>query len=103
MSREKLEQKLAPIKKYLDDFTVNKIYVNGYDQVYVEKPDSFIKADSKFANDGELEDLIEELAAEVGRTVSGNEPAIHFRLKDGTTVAVFRSRDATTPLLCLNK
>lgn len=94
---------LARIMDLLGDAAVLKIYVNGPDQLYAEKEESFEQARSPFAGLEDLEAAIRTLAAAVGRAPSGREPVVHFRMQDGTRVAVLRPPGSRYPLLCLSK
>ena len=103
MNEGELQHQLAPIAKLLREPDAVRVYVNGPEQVYVERKESFERAGWGFADEEELESLIQSCAMSVGRMVTGTEPAFHIRLEGGTTVAAFRPPGAASPLLCFTK
>ncbi|MFH1724019.1 MAG: hypothetical protein ABII00_05280 [Elusimicrobiota bacterium] len=103
MKEGELKDRLAPIARLLGAQDAVRVYVNGPEQVYVEKKESFERAGWGFAGAEELESLVRTCATSVGRKLTGKEPAFHIRLESGTTVAAFRLPGAESPLLCFTK
>ncbi len=97
------DNELKSVTDLLAGTDARKVYVNGPQQVYVEKAESFEKAALSFSGVEEVEALVRSAAKGAGREVGGKEPVMHFRLEGGTTVAVFRPQGAESPLICFSK
>lgn len=91
------------IFKLLDEPQALRVYINAPEEIYVEKEESFELTNVKLSGADELKSLVQDLGREVGRELSTNEKAIHFRLGDGKRVAAFRPPGSRSPLVCISK
>lgn len=87
----------------LDDPEGVRVFVNGWDEVYLEKKDGFEHTGLKLDGPGEVAALVRGLGLKVGRDLSAAEKVVHFRLPDGKTVAAFRPPGSTNPLVCISR
>jgi len=78
----------GPLAPLLDDPTLTEIMVNGFDEIYVERAGVIESTDLRFSDEAELVGLIEQVAAYVGRRVSGQDAMLDARLPDGSRVNV---------------
>ncbi|HEV7678143.1 MAG TPA: CpaF family protein [Candidatus Dormibacteraeota bacterium] len=78
----------GPLAPLLDDPTLTEIMVNGHREVYVERGGVIEATDVRFADEGELITLIEQVAAYVGRRASAQDAMLDARLPDGSRVNV---------------
>ena len=97
------EEKRDVIFKLLDEPQALRVYINAPEEVYLEKKESFEFTTVKLSGTDELKSLLQELGREVGRELSTDEKAAHFRLGDGKRVAAFRPPGSRSPLVCISK
>jgi pilus assembly protein CpaF len=76
------------IQSLLDDPAVDRILIDGWQHVYIEKQNQFVDVPSLFQNEGELYTLIHVLADARGVQVDEQHPLASLRLPDGTRVDV---------------
>jgi len=79
---------LDPIKKLLDDETVNDILINGDRGVFVERRGKLEKTDVKFDSDTTVFKLAEAIVKRVGRHIHPRRPLVDARLPDGSRVNI---------------
>ena len=77
---------LGPLEGFMNDPTVNDILVNGPNTVYVERLGRLEKTDVVFADNAHLIQVIQRIAARVGRRVDEMSPMVDARLPDGSRV-----------------
>jgi pilus assembly protein CpaF len=77
---------LGPLDRFMTDPSVNDILVNGPDTVYVERRGRLEKTDVVFADSAHLIQIIQRIAARVGRRVDEASPMVDARLPDGSRV-----------------
>jgi pilus assembly protein CpaF len=77
---------LGPLEKLMKDPAISDILVNGPRRVYVERGGRLQKADVVFADDAHLMQIIQRIAARVGRRVDELSPMVDARLADGSRV-----------------
>jgi pilus assembly protein CpaF len=77
---------LGPLEGYMNDPTVSDILVNGPSTVYVERFGRLEKTDVVFADNAHLIQVIQRIAARVGRRVDEASPMVDARLPDGSRV-----------------
>ena len=77
---------LGPLEGFMNDPTVNDILVNGPHTVYVERLGRLEKTDIVFADNAHLIQVIQRIAARVGRRVDEMSPMVDARLPDGSRV-----------------
>jgi Flp pilus assembly CpaF family ATPase len=97
------ETKRDVIFKLLDQPQALRVYINAPEEIYLEKQESFELTSLKLSGPDELKALVQELGQDVGRTLSTDEKAVHFRLGDGKRVAAFRPPGSSSPLVCISK
>jgi pilus assembly protein CpaF len=79
---------LPPLQPWLDDPAVERIMIDGWQHVYVEKGGSFEDVPTPFQNEEELYVLIHTIAEAYGLQVDESKPLASFRLRGGTRVEV---------------
>jgi pilus assembly protein CpaF len=77
---------LGPLEGPMNDPTVSDILVNGPQEVYVERHGRLEKSDIVFADNAHLMQVIQRIAARVGRRVDEMSPMVDARLSDGSRV-----------------
>jgi pilus assembly protein CpaF len=86
----------GPLENILHDPTVTDILVNGPREVYVERNGKLELSNIIFADDAHVMQIIQRIAARVGRRVDEFSPMVDARLADGSRV------NAIIPPLALN-
>lgn len=76
----------GPLEEFLRDPTISDILVNGCESVYVERNGLLQKEEPKFRDNDQLVQIIQRIAAQVGRRVDESVPMLDARLKDGSRV-----------------
>lgn len=72
---------LAPLYPWLNDPTVSEILVDGHEKVYIERKGKFEDLHpSPFNSEGELMEMIQSLAAGLGRLANESYPLVDLRL-----------------------
>jgi pilus assembly protein CpaF len=79
---------IPQLQPWLDDAAVERIMIDGWQHVYVEKNGSFEDVPTPFQNDDELYALIHAIAEAYGLQVDECKPLASFRLGDGTRVEI---------------
>ncbi len=87
---------LGPLEGPMNDPTVSDILVNGPREVYLERNGRLEPSDILFADDAHLMQVIQRIAARLGRRVDESSPMVDARLPDGSRV------NAVIPPLSLN-
>jgi pilus assembly protein CpaF len=77
---------LGPIEGLMKDPTVSDILVNGPQAVYVERHGRLEPTDLVFADNAHLMQVIQRIAARVGRRADESSPMVDARLPDGSRV-----------------
>jgi pilus assembly protein CpaF len=77
---------LGPIEELLRDPTVTDVLVNGANQVYVEREGRLSLTDASFRDDDHVIQIIQRIAAQVGRRIDESSPMLDARLMDGSRV-----------------
>ncbi|MCI0455827.1 MAG: CpaF family protein [Gemmataceae bacterium] len=77
---------LGPIDNLMKDATVSDILVNGPHQVFIERHGRLEQTDLLFADDAHLMQIIQRIAARVGRRADEMSPMVDARLPDGSRV-----------------
>ena len=86
--REVLEEifGLGPLEAFLRDPHISDILVNGAEQIYIERHGVLEKTDVRFHDDAQLVQVIQRIAARVGRRIDESSPMLDARLADGSRV-----------------
>ncbi len=77
---------LGPLDVFMADPTVNDILVNGPHAVYIDRNGQLEATQVRFADDAHLMQIIQRIAARVGRRVDEMSPLVDARLEDGSRV-----------------
>jgi pilus assembly protein CpaF len=94
----------GPLEGLLADPTVSDILVNGPKAVYVERGGRLSPTDIVFADDHHLMQIIQRIAAKVGRRVDEQSPMVDARLPDGSRVnAVIPPLALEGPMLSIRR
>ncbi|MFO0928833.1 MAG: CpaF family protein [Gemmataceae bacterium] len=77
---------LGPLEQFMKDPTISDILVNGPGNVYVERFGRLEPTGVVFADNAHLTQIIQRIAARVGRRVDEASPMVDARLPDGSRV-----------------
>lgn len=88
MDFDKRAYELGPLEPLMKDPDVLEILVNGPKQVYCERKGQMQETDVTFRDNGHLMEMIQSLAAPLGRKVDEANPMTDLRLPDGTRVNI---------------
>jgi pilus assembly protein CpaF len=77
---------LGPLEALMTDPTISDILVNGPKQAFVERFGRLEEVDVRFADNAHLIQIIQRLAARVGRRIDEMSPLVDARLADGSRV-----------------
>lgn len=77
---------LGPLELYMQDPDVTDILVNGPSEVYVERLGRLQETNTVFADEEHLLQIIQRIAARVGRRIDEHSPMVDARLADGSRV-----------------
>lgn len=92
------------LDSFIRDPDVSDIFVNGPDQVYVEKHGRAEKVDLRFKGNADIAALIDKMMMGSGRRIDHSQPYVDFKLKGGLRVtAVIPPVASGSPLLAIRK
>jgi pilus assembly protein CpaF len=77
---------LGPLENLMGDMSVSDILVNGPNEVYIERDGRLEKTDIVFADNAHVMQIIQRIAARVGRRADETSPMVDARLPDGSRV-----------------
>jgi pilus assembly protein CpaF len=77
---------LGPIEEFLRDPLVSDILVNGPHKIYIERFGRLKKTNVTFRDDAQVMQVIQRIAASVGRRIDESSPMLDARLADGSRV-----------------
>ena len=77
---------LGPLEEIMRDPAVTDILVNGPKQIFIERSGSLTEIDLGFRDDQHLMQVIQRIAAGVGRRIDESSPMLDARLHDGSRV-----------------
>jgi len=77
---------LGPLEPLMKDPTISDILVNGPQQVFIERNGRLEKTEYVFADDQHLMQIIQRIAARIGRRADEMSPMVDARLPDGSRV-----------------
>ena len=77
---------LGPVEELLRDPEVTDILVNGARQIYIERHGRLERTDATFHDDKHLMQVIQRIAARIGRHIDESSPMLDARLVDGSRV-----------------
>src|SRR5437868_7743886 len=95
---------LGPLEGPMTDPTVSDILVNGPREVYLERDGRLLLSDIVFADDAHLMQVIQRVAARIGRRVDEMSPMVDARLPDGSRVnAIVPPLSLSGPVLSIRR
>jgi pilus assembly protein CpaF len=95
---------LGPLEKVLRDPSVGDILVNGPREAFVERGGRLEEVGLRFRDDEHLLQVIERIAARVGRRIDDSSPMLDARLPDGSRVnAVIPPLSLRGPILSIRR
>jgi pilus assembly protein CpaF len=95
---------LGPLEAPMNDSTVSDILVNGPREVYLERDGRLGLSEIVFADDAHLMQVIQRIAARIGRRVDEMSPMVDARLPDGSRVnAIIPPLSLTGPVLSIRR
>ncbi len=77
---------LGPLEVFVNDPEISDILVNGPSQVFIERRGKLEETNVVFADNGHLTQVIQRIAARVGRRIDEMSPMVDARLPDGSRV-----------------
>jgi pilus assembly protein CpaF len=77
---------LGPLEDLLRDSLVTDILINGPHQIYIEKHGRLHESEQQFRDNEHLLQVIQRIAARVGRRIDESAPMLDARLADGSRV-----------------
>jgi len=77
---------LGPVEEFLRDPTVCDVLVNGPKLIYTERMGVLERTKASFRDDKHLMQVIQRIAARVGRRIDESSPMLDARLADGSRV-----------------
>jgi pilus assembly protein CpaF len=77
---------LGPLESLMGDLSISDILVNGPNEVYVEREGRLERTDIVFADNAHVMQIIQRIAARVGRRADETSPMVDARLPDGSRV-----------------
>ncbi|MCA9978080.1 MAG: CpaF family protein, partial [Anaerolineales bacterium] len=86
MNLNELNQVLAPLEPLLADASVTEIMIDNYDKVYVERNGRLEDVATPFRDNNHLLEIMQALAAYVGRRLDAEQPMVDARLPDGSRI-----------------
>ena len=99
-----LRRELEILQDPADDPDVTEIMVNGPDHIFIERGGRTVREDLSFESTERLEQVIQRLAARVGREMNELHPIVDARLSDGSRInAVHSSIALDGPVLTIRK
>ena len=95
---------LGPLEGFMNDPTISDILVNGPKCVYIERQGRLEQTNVIFADDEHLMQIIQRIAARVGRRVDEASPMVDARLPDGSRVnAIIPPLSLQGPVLSIRR
>jgi len=94
----------GPIEPLLQDRSISEVMVNGTGSIYVERLGKLERTDVRFVSETHLRQVIERIAARVGRRIDESSPTVDARLPDGSRVhAIIPPLAVDGPTLTIRK
>jgi pilus assembly protein CpaF len=95
---------LGPLEPLIGDETITDILVNGPYEVYIERDGLLERTDIVFANNAHLMNVVQRMAARIGRRVDEFTPMVDARLENGSRVhAIIPPVSLKGPVLSIRK
>ena len=81
-------RKKGMIQPLIDDPSVTEIMVNGTESIFIEQAGRLFKWNKSFGDINDLNDVIQQIAAQSNRVVNEGSPIVDARLENGSRVNV---------------
>jgi len=95
---------LGPIEEFLRDPAVSDVLVNGVERIYIEREGRLTRTAARFRDEEQLLQVIQRIAASVGRRIDEGAPMLDARLADGSRVnAIIRPLSLDGPALSVRR
>jgi pilus assembly protein CpaF len=95
---------LGPLERLMNDPSISDILVNGPNQVYIERNGRLQETSLLFADDQHLLQIIQRIAARIGRRADEMSPMVDARLPDGSRVnAIIPPLSLEGPVLSIRR
>ncbi len=95
---------LELLQELADDDEISEIMVNGYDSVFIERNGQLEKSEVRLDSKEQLTEIIQRLAARVGREMNDLNPIVDARLSDGSRINAVNDNIAIGgPILTIRK
>jgi pilus assembly protein CpaF len=78
----------SPIAPLLADDDITDIFINGHQEIYINRGDALQKTDLSFPDAKNLHTLANAIASSVGRALDHHRPLVDARLRDGSRVNI---------------
>lgn len=94
---------LGCIDDLITDSTVNEIFVNGYDSIWVEISGEMIKTNRQFKNDEDVIRVMSIMLKSDNKNINYNNPHVEAKLKNGNRLTFSIPPIAKRPLINIRK
>jgi pilus assembly protein CpaF len=95
---------LGPVEEFLRDPTVSDVLVNGIHQIYIERAGVLERTSATFRDEEQLLQVMQRIAASVGRRIDEASPMLDARLADGSRVnAIIRPLALDGPSMSIRR
>ena len=95
---------LDVLQPLADNNEISEIMVNGIENIFIEKRGRLERADIKFDNKEQLEEIIRRIAGKVHREINELNPIVDARLDDGSRInAVYKNIALNGPILTIRR
>ncbi|MDO5335408.1 MAG: CpaF family protein [Coriobacteriia bacterium] len=95
---------LGPLEPLIADESITEVMVNGSRSLFIEREGVLVEEESSFANDEQVQALIDRILAPLGRRVDESSPMVNARLPQGHRVnAVIPPLALDGPILTIRK
>ena len=79
---------LGPLQTLIDDYNVEDILINGYQEIYVSRGGLLQREASQFKDDEHVLRIVRRILAPLGRRLDESSPMVDARLPDGGRINV---------------
>lgn len=100
----KIRSKLGILTPLIEDEEITEIMVNSPEEIFFEKKGKIYRYRLTFDSEGELEEVMQTIAAQVHREINELNPIVDARLKNGSRVnGVYKNIAIKGPTLTIRK
>lgn len=94
---------LGPIEDYVNDPTINEVFVNSFDHVWIEKDGKKTRVKSEFQSNDDVMRIIRLLLQFNHQEISIQDPMKESRMLNGSRLLVMIPPVAIAPTICIRK